>query len=78
VAVFLINDMWIRFGDAEWSRHEALYAQMVMPDGSVMKCTTLPYLREPGGPIKWGPPVVSEEALTEQNLLPAWGILPTA
>jgi hypothetical protein len=75
VAVFLINDTWVRFIDHPELKHEALCAQLVMPDASVMKATTMPYVRKPGGPIEWGPTVVTDGDGFEQNILPAWGNL---
>jgi hypothetical protein len=78
VAVFLINDTWVRFEDQPNIKHEALYAQVVMPDASVMKTTTMPYVRKPGGPIEWGPVVTDNHSQSQQNLLPPWGNIPTA
>ena len=76
-AAFLINDTWIRFDDVP-GRHEALYAQLVLPDGSVMQSTTIPYVRKPGGQIEWGPDCTTTSTELAQNLLPPWGDIPTA
>jgi hypothetical protein len=77
VGVYLVNDIWLSFSDAPGDKHEALYAQLVMPDGSVMKSTTIPYVRH-GGQIEWGPLAVSEDPTNHQNMLPGWGKFPTA
>jgi hypothetical protein len=77
-AVYLINDTWVRLSNLPGEKFEALYAQLVMPDASVMKSITIPYFRQSGGQIKWGPPAISDNPETTQNLLPAWGKCPTA
>jgi hypothetical protein len=63
LGVFLINDTWIR------PMGEAIYGQLVLPDGSVSQSTVMPYKRA-GGRIVWGPVVHDPPSI--QNILPPW------
>jgi hypothetical protein len=63
IGVFLINDTWIR------PMGEAIYGQLVLPDGSVSQSTVMPYKRD-GGRIVWGPTVHDPASI--QKLLPPW------